>query len=46
MITSSAKCTWDIKSRTDMAKAALSKNEVILNSETDLNLRKKLVQGC
>jgi hypothetical protein len=44
MITNDAKCTCDIKSRTDMAKAAFNKEHTPFTSKFDLNLRKKLVK--
>jgi hypothetical protein len=42
MITNDARCTWEIKSRTGMAKAAF--NKALFTSKFDLNSRKKLVK--
>ena len=42
MITSDARCTREIKSRTAMAKAAFSNKKALFTSKVDLNLRKKL----
>jgi hypothetical protein len=43
MITSDARCTREIKSRTATAKAAFNKKKSLFTSKLDLNLRKKLV---
>jgi hypothetical protein len=43
MITKGARCTPDIKYRTDMEKAAINKNKAPLTSKLDLNLKKRLV---
>ena len=42
-ITNDARCTWEIKSRIAMAKAAFNKKNTLFTSKLDLNLRKKLV---
>jgi hypothetical protein len=44
MITNDARCTSEIKSRTAMAKAAVSKQNNLFTSKLDSNLRKKLVK--
>jgi len=44
MITNDARCTWEIKFKIAMAKAAFNNKKIILTSITDLNLRKKLVK--
>jgi hypothetical protein len=43
LITDDARCTYEIKSRTAMAKAAFNKKTLFTN-KFDLNLRKKLVK--
>jgi hypothetical protein len=40
MITNDARCTREIKSRIDMAKAAFNKKKNLFTSKLDLNLRK------
>jgi hypothetical protein len=44
MITSDARCTYEMKSRISMAKAAFNKKKNLFTSKLDLNLRKKLVK--
>jgi hypothetical protein len=44
MITNDVRCTREIKSRIDMAKAAFNKNRTLFTSKLDLNLRMKLVK--
>jgi hypothetical protein len=44
MITNDARCTYKIKSRIAMAKAAFNKKKTLFTSQLDLNLRKKLVK--
>jgi hypothetical protein len=46
MITNDARCTWEIKARIDMAKAAFNKKKTVFISKLDLELRKKLVKPC
>jgi hypothetical protein len=43
MITNDAGCTWEIKFKTAMAKAAFNK-KIIFTTKLDLNLSKKLVR--
>jgi hypothetical protein len=43
MITYDARCTYEIKSRIAMAKAAFNK-KTLFTSKLDLNLRRKLVK--
>jgi hypothetical protein len=45
MITSEARCSWEINSSIAMAKAAVIKKKTLFTSRLDLNLRKKLVKG-
>jgi len=44
MLTEDGRCTWEIKSRTAMAKAAFNKKKNLFTSNLDLNLRKRLVR--
>jgi len=44
ILTSDGRCTFDIKSRIVMAKAAFNKKKNLFTSILDLNLRKKLVK--
>jgi hypothetical protein len=44
MITGDEKCTYKIKSRIVIAKAAFNMKKNLLTSKLDLNLRKKLVK--
>jgi hypothetical protein len=44
MITSDARCTREVQSRTVMAKAELNRKKTLFTSKLDLNLRKKLVK--
>ena len=46
ILTSDGRCTFDIKSRIVMAKAAFNKKKNFFASALDLNLRKKLVKCC
>jgi hypothetical protein len=41
VITSDARCTRETKSCIAMAKAALSRNEILFTSKLDLNFKKK-----
>jgi hypothetical protein len=41
MITNDARCTREIKFRTDMVKAAFNKKKALFTSKLELNLRKK-----
>ena len=43
MITYDARCTWEIKSKTVMKKAAFDKKKNLFTGKLDINLRKKLV---
>ena len=43
-ITYGASCTWEIKPRMAVAKAAFNKKKALFTSKLDLNLRKKLVK--
>ena len=43
VITSGARCTREITSRTDMAKVTFNKKETLFATKQDLYLRKKLV---
>jgi len=45
MITSDARCTCEIKSRIDMAKAGFNTKKALFTSKFDVNLRKKLVKS-
>ena len=44
MLTNVGKCTFEIKSRIAMGKAAFNKKRVLFTSTLDLKLRKKLVK--
>ena len=44
VLTNDGRCTFEIKSRIAMAKAAFSKKKNLFTSTLDLNLRKKLVK--
>jgi hypothetical protein len=44
MLTNYGKCTFEIKSRIAMAKAAFIKNRALFTSTLDLKLRKKPVE--
>ena len=44
MITSDARCTREVQSKTVMAKAELNRKKTLFTSKMDLNLRKKLVK--
>jgi hypothetical protein len=44
MITNDARCTWEIKSRIAMAKAAFNRKKTLFTSKLDLSLRKKLMK--
>jgi len=44
LLTNDGRCTFEIKSRIAMAKAAFSKKETPFTSKLDLNLRKKLIK--
>jgi hypothetical protein len=44
MIANDAGCTWEIKSRIAMAKAAFNKNKTPFTSKLDLELRNKQVK--
>jgi hypothetical protein len=46
MTTNDARCTCEIKSRIDMAKAGFSTKKALFTSKFDVNLRKKLVKHC
>ena len=43
MLTEDGRCTYEIKSRIAMAKAAFNNKKNLFTSKLDLNLRKKLV---
>jgi hypothetical protein len=45
MLTNDGRCTFEIKSRIAMVKAALNKNRNLFTSKLDLELRKKLVKS-
>jgi hypothetical protein len=38
-----ARCTYEIKARISMAKAAFNRKKILFTSKLKLNLRKKLV---
>jgi hypothetical protein len=44
ILTNDGRCTFEIKSRIDMAKAVFNKKKAVFISKLDLNLRKKLVK--
>jgi hypothetical protein len=44
MIINGTRCTWEIKSRTVMAKAAFQKRKALFTSKSDLYLRKRVVK--
>jgi hypothetical protein len=44
MLTNVGRCTCEIKSRIDVAKAAVKKQRALFASTLDLRLRKKLVK--
>ena len=44
MLTEDGRCTYEIKSRIAMAKAAFNKKKNLFSSKRDLNLRKRLVR--
>jgi hypothetical protein len=44
MITNYAKCTHEIKSRIDMAKAVFNRKMALFTSKLDINLKQKLVK--
>jgi hypothetical protein len=44
MLTNDGRCTCEIKSRIDMAKAAFNKKRALFTSKMDLALRKKIVK--
>jgi hypothetical protein len=44
ILTNDGKCTYEIKYRTAMAKAAFNKKKTLFTSTLDLELRKKLVK--
>jgi hypothetical protein len=44
MLTNDGRCTCDIKTRIDMAKAAFNKKRALFSSTVNLKLRKKLVK--
>jgi hypothetical protein len=44
ILTNDGRCTYEIKSRIAMAKAAFNKKMVLFTSTLDLKLRKKLVK--
>jgi hypothetical protein len=44
MITNDARCTCEIKSRIDMAKAGFNTKKALFSSKFDVHLRKKLVK--
>jgi hypothetical protein len=44
MLTDDGRCTCEIKSRIDMAKAEFNNKKKLFTSKLDLNLRKKLVK--
>jgi hypothetical protein len=44
MLTNDGKCTCEIKSRIDVANAAVNKKRAVFSSTLDLNLRKKPVK--
>ena len=46
MIINDARRIRDIKSRTDMAKAAFNRKKTLFTNKLDLNVRKKLVKCC
>jgi hypothetical protein len=45
IITTYARCTLEIKSRSAMAKAAFNKKETLFTSQLNVNLMKKLIHG-
>jgi hypothetical protein len=44
MLTNDGRCTWEIKSRIAMEKAAFNKKRALFTSKMDLELRKKLAK--
>jgi hypothetical protein len=46
IITNHARCAREIKSSTDMKKAAFNKKKALFPSKLDFNLMKKLVKCC
>ena len=44
ILTNDGRCTYEIKSRIAMAKAAFNKRKILSTSKLDLNLRRKLVK--
>ena len=44
ILTNDGRCTYEIKCRTSMAKAAFNKKRALFTSTLDLELRKKLVK--
>ena len=44
VLTNDGRCTCEIKSRIDMAKAAFNKKKNLFTSTLDLNLRRKLIK--
>jgi len=44
ILTNDGRCTFEIKSRTSMAKVAFNKNRALFASTLDLELRKKLLK--
>jgi len=44
MLTNDGRCTYEIKSRISIAKAAFSKKKTLFTSKLDLNLKKKLIK--
>jgi hypothetical protein len=44
MLINDGRCTYEIKCRIAMAKAAFNKKKSLFTSKLDLNLRKKLVK--
>jgi len=44
ILTNDGRCTWEIKCRVAMAKAAFNKKKALFTSTLDLELRKKLVK--
>jgi hypothetical protein len=44
VVTNDARCTWEIKPRMAVAKAAFNRKKTLFTSKLDLNLRKKLVK--